>query len=63
MVATTGEQAAGLDNWLAHISRGEWLAFLPARFREPAARALVQVAVAAVVLLTVAPLADRKGPR
>jgi hypothetical protein len=61
MMATTDEPAGGLDSWLSRITRGEWLAFLPARFREPAARAAIQLFVAAVVLLAVAPLADQKG--
>lgn len=51
----------GIDTRFARFLRGEWLPFLPARFREPAARGAIQVAVAAVVLLTIAPLADSKG--
>jgi len=61
MMATTDEPVLGLDNWLSRITRGEWLPFLPARFREPVARAAIQLLVTAVVLLAVAPLADRKG--
>ncbi|MGI9177294.1 MAG: hypothetical protein ACR2IT_05495 [Pirellulales bacterium] len=53
--------ADGIDARFAAILRGEWLPFLPARFREPAARAVIQVVVAGVVLLTIAPLADSKG--
>jgi hypothetical protein len=51
----------GLDTWLARIGRGEWLPFLPAPVREPAARAAVQLIVAAAVLLVLAPLADSRG--
>jgi len=51
----------GIDDAFATLTRGDWLRFLPERLREPVARALIQVAVAAVVLLAVAPLADRKG--
>ena len=51
----------GIDDAFAAITRGNWLRFLPERLREPAARALIQLAVAAVVLVAVAPLADRKG--
>ena len=58
---TASESSRGFDIWLASITRGGWLPFLPARLREPAARAAIQLLVAAVVLLAVAPLADRKG--
>ena len=47
----------GIDDAFAAITRGNWLRFLPERLREPAARALIQLAVAAVVRLAVAPLA------
>jgi hypothetical protein len=52
---------SGIDERFAALTRGEWLGFLPSRLREPVARALVQLAIAAVVLLAVAPFADRKG--
>jgi hypothetical protein len=52
---------SGIDDVFAAVTRGDWLRFLPERLREPAARALIQLAVAAVVLLAVAPLVDRKG--
>jgi hypothetical protein len=55
------EPAGGIDDRLATLVRGDWLPFLPSRFREPAARAVIQVAIAAIVLLTIAPLADTKG--
>jgi hypothetical protein len=51
----------GLDRWLAAVARGDWLPILPERFREPVARGVVQVVVAAVVLIAAAPLVDRKG--
>lgn len=57
----TVDTSRGLDIWFSRISQGEWLPFLPPRLREPVARAVVQVAVAAVVLVAVAPLMDRKG--
>jgi hypothetical protein len=53
--------STGIDERFAALTRGEWLTFLPARLREPVARAAMQVGVAAVVLLVVAPLVDRKG--
>ena len=53
--------ADGIDARFAAVLRGDWLPFFPARFREPAALAVIQVVVAAVVLLTIAPLADSKG--
>ncbi len=53
--------ADGIDARFAAVLRGDWLPLFPARFREPAARAVIQVVVAAVVLLTIAPLADSKG--
>jgi hypothetical protein len=46
---------------LSRIARGDWLGFLPARLREPAARAALQLAAAAAVLLVFAPLADSRG--
>jgi len=52
---------SGLDDRLTTLARGDWLRFLPARLREPVARAAIQIAIAAAVLLVVAPLADRKG--
>ncbi|MCE9631286.1 MAG: hypothetical protein K8S94_11320 [Planctomycetia bacterium] len=52
---------SGIDDRLAALVRGDWLPFVPSRFREPVARAALQVAIAAVVLFTIAPLADSKG--
>ena len=54
-------ESQGLDHRIATVTRGDWLPFLPARLREPAARAIVQLLVAAVVLIGLAPLVDRKG--
>jgi len=54
-------ETSGIDAVLGRWVRGEWLAFLPAWLREPAARVLVQLTVAAVALLLVAPLADSRG--
>lgn len=51
----------GLDERLAALARGDGLIFLPPRFREPVARGAIQLAIAAAVILAVAPLADRKG--
>jgi hypothetical protein len=51
----------GIDERLASLVRGDWLPFLPPQFREPVARAVIQVVIAAVVLLAIAPLADTKG--
>ena len=60
-MTTRSATARGLDQWLAGATRGDWLPFLPAGLREPAARGAIQLAVAAIVLLAVAPLADQKG--
>jgi hypothetical protein len=57
--AETG--TTGLDGWIGRVAGGEWLTFLPATLREPAARGLLQVAAAAAVLLLFAPLADSRG--
>jgi hypothetical protein len=51
----------GIDTWIACFNSGGWLGFLPMPFREPAARALTQAALAAVVLLVLAPLVDSRG--
>lgn len=51
----------GIDERLAALLRGDWLPFLSSRFREPVARAAIQLAIAAVVLLAIAPVADTKG--
>lgn len=54
-------KSSGIDERFAALIRGEWLGFLPPGMRELAARALVQAAIAAVVLTAVAPFIDRKG--
>lgn len=51
----------GVDTAIARLLRGAWLGFLPAWLREPAARALVQAALAALVLMVLAPLVDPRG--
>jgi len=51
----------GIDERLAALVRGDWLPFLSPRLREPVARAAIQIAIAAVVLLAIAPVADTKG--
>ena len=51
----------GLDGFLLRIGRGDWLPFLPAPLRQPVAGVVLQVAVAAVVIAAVAPLADARG--
>ena len=55
------DPGGGLDAALGWLIRGDWLAALPAWLREPAAWALVQLAVAAITLLAVAPVADSRG--
>ena len=61
--AETGraETGRGIDAVIGHVVRGDWLPWLPRAVREPAARALLQVALAAAALLVVAPLADSRG--
>jgi hypothetical protein len=54
---TTG----GIETVIAQIVRGDWLGFLPAGLREPAARAALQMLAAAAVLLVFAPVADSHG--
>jgi hypothetical protein len=54
---TTG----GIETVIARIVRGDWLGFLPAGLREPAARAALQMLAAAAVLLVFAPVADSHG--
>ena len=49
---------SGIDERIAALTRGEWLPFLPQRLREPVARGVVQLVIAAVVLVAVAPFAD-----
>lgn len=51
----------GLDGFLVRIGRGDWLPFLPDSLRQPVARVVLQVAVAAIVIAVVAPLADARG--
>ncbi|MFM8735842.1 MAG: hypothetical protein ACKOC8_11680 [Pirellulales bacterium] len=51
----------GLDGLLLRIGRGDWLPFLPASLRRPMARVVLQMAVAAIVIAVVAPLADARG--
>jgi hypothetical protein len=51
----------GIDAAFGRIVRGDWLFFLPARLREPGARAVMQVAMAAAALVLFAPLADSRG--
>ena len=51
----------GLDELLSRLMRGDWLGWLPALLREPAARAIVQLLWAAIVLLVFAPWADTRG--
>ncbi|MFM7034741.1 MAG: hypothetical protein ACKOYJ_06050 [Planctomycetia bacterium] len=58
---STAHRLGGLDDHLASLADGRWLSFLPERLRPPAARAVIQAAVAAVVLLGIAPAADTKG--
>ncbi|MFM7205582.1 MAG: hypothetical protein ACKO4T_02775 [Planctomycetaceae bacterium] len=58
---TDSPKPAGIDDRFAALARGEWLPALPPRFREPVARAAIQLVVAAVVVLAVAPFTDRKG--
>jgi hypothetical protein len=53
--------SSGIDERLAALTRGEWLGRFPPHLREPVARAVIQLAIAAVVLTAVAPFADRKG--
>ncbi|MFM8634482.1 MAG: hypothetical protein ACKOEX_06695 [Planctomycetia bacterium] len=60
MDATT-HRLGGLDDHLASLADGRWLPFLPERLQPPAARAVIQAALAAVVLLGIAPAADTKG--
>ena len=51
----------GIDTWLAWFTSGEWLSILPPGLREPAARGLVQAAIAAAVMLAAAPVIDARG--
>ena len=53
--------SSGLDVALSRLTRGDWLGFLPAAIREPAARAIVQMVLAAAALLVFAPWADVRG--
>ena len=55
------EQTGGIDELLGRAVRGDWLAILPQPLREPAARAVLQLLVAAAALVIVAPLADSRG--
>jgi hypothetical protein len=55
------EVSGGIDTAVGRIVRGEWLPFLPPRFREPVARAALQLAAAAAALAIFAPLADSRG--
>jgi hypothetical protein len=54
------EAFAGIDGALAWLMRGGWLGVLPATLREPAARAIVQAALVAA-LLVFAPWVDSRG--
>ncbi|MFM7184415.1 MAG: hypothetical protein ACKO4Z_06545 [Planctomycetota bacterium] len=60
-MAGDARTGVGLDERCASLMRGDWLAFLPPGLREPVARGLVQLAIAAAVLAVIAPVADRKG--
>lgn len=51
----------GIDTWLSRLAAGTWLPFLSERFREPAARVLIQATLAAAVMLGAAPLIDARG--
>lgn len=51
----------GIDTWLSRLAAGTWLPFLSERFREPAARILIQATLAAAVMLGAAPLIDARG--
>lgn len=51
----------GIDTWVAWVTSGAWLSTLPPRLREPAARGLVQAAIATAVMLGAAPLIDARG--
>jgi hypothetical protein len=53
--------AGGIDERIERLVGGDWLPFLSPRLREPVARAAIQIAIAAVVLLAIAPVADSKG--
>lgn len=53
--------SSGIDVALARLTRGDWLGFLPAAVREPAARAIIQGVLAAAALLVFAPWADARG--
>jgi hypothetical protein len=60
-LADRAEAAGGLDAAATRLLRGAWLTVLPAWLREPAARAVVQLLLAALALLVFAPLADSRG--
>ena len=51
----------GIDTWVAWVTSGAWLSTLPPRLREPAARGLVQAAIATAAMLGAAPLIDARG--
>ena len=55
------DASGGIDGALTWLLRGDWLGVLPAALREPAARALMQVVLAALALLVFAPWADSRG--
>lgn len=59
--ADRGDASSGIDVALSRLTRGDWLGFLPAGLREPAARAIMQGVLAAAALLVFAPWADARG--
>jgi len=59
--ADRGDGSGGVDVALSRLTRGDWLGFLPAGLREPAARAIMQGVLAAAALLVFAPWADARG--
>ena len=60
-VSSSATATTGIDTLIARISGGAWLWFLTPRLREPVARAVLQMIVAAIVLWVLAPFVDRRG--
>jgi len=55
------QATAGLERWFEAATSGAWLRFLPARCREPVARAALVAIAAAFTLGLVAPAVDARG--